>query len=69
MQEGSSATDSLSEDLTEVRKQEEGSRKKNNSTNSRLPIPNYRLPITDYQLPIFNGQLECNDPGPKHRKH
>jgi hypothetical protein len=69
MQEGSSATDSLGEDLTEVRKQEEGSRKKNNSTKYRLPIPKYRLPITHYQLPIFNGQLECNAPGPKHRKH
>ena len=69
MPEGISATDWISEDLTEVRKQEEGSRKKNNSTNSRLPIPKYRLPITHYQLPIFNGQLECNDPDPKHRKH
>jgi len=69
MQQGSSATDSLSEDLTEVPKEKEGSRKKNNSTHSRLPITDYRLPITDYRLPIFNGQLECNDPGPKHRKH
>mgnify|MGYP007080182438 CR=1 FL=1 len=75
MEEGSSVTDQCKglngyrkevrqrislKDLMHARKQEAGSRIIRLITNSRLPITFF---------PIFNGLLECNDPGPKHRKH
>ncbi|MEG4967576.1 MULTISPECIES: hypothetical protein [unclassified Microcoleus] len=59
-EQGSSATDSLSEDVTDGWKNEEG-KKKNHSSNSQLPITNAQcfsapLPITNAQFPKQIGR-------------
>ncbi|MEG3922619.1 hypothetical protein [Microcoleus sp. POL10_C6] len=58
-EEGSSATSNV-QDVTDVRKKEEGRRKREEGRakreeNSQLTVPNPRLPITNYQLPVLNA--------------
>ena len=56
---GSSATDSVTDSVTEVSKREEV--KKTRTTNYQLPITNYQLPIPNFQLPktIIIWSLIC----------